>query len=62
MDVLQKEPTQMTLEDWEVFMDAFKSWPLHPTVSYPCALVLVLLRCNDHNLGEHIARVCQDDG
>jgi len=33
MDVLQKEPTQMTLNDWEVFMEAFKSWPLHPTDS-----------------------------
>jgi hypothetical protein len=34
MHILQKEPTQMSLDDWEIFMEAFKSWPLHPTACY----------------------------
>jgi len=59
MDVLQKEPTQMTLNDWEVFMEAFKSWPLHPTVCYSFSQV-PCRRANRYP-GFNIATVSEDD-
>lgn len=60
MHILQKDPTQMSLDDWEIFMEAFKSWPLHPTVccvpSHKC-LAVVLSVIQDSTLQESVKTI-----